>query len=279
MKVSRQEIEAAFAQRWQSIAGEHIFRSHPTNYTIEPKHNLLAELEGEEFWRDLRQGDGNELDDKGTTPAKFCAAHSSSALGVNTFGYFRRNPQSLSLFDVDAYDECQFEKKLDTGISHPNLDFYARSSRLHVFVECKCLEIFAKKKASFSTRYDSVVDALAEPAWKNVFADLKENPNLYRYLDAAQLVKHYLGIRNTIQGDQSAVLAYVHWEPTNAQEFDVFNQHREELNQFQLSVRGSNVKFIAASYEEVWDRLTNASNLHLAQHVERVRQRYSMAIS
>jgi hypothetical protein len=54
--------------------------------------NLLVSLRGQpDIKKDLESGAGKELE------GKFCSAHSSSALVVNTFGPWRTNPSSLKL--------------------------------------------------------------------------------------------------------------------------------------------------------------------------------------
>ena len=58
-------------------------------YVSEASQNLIEGVHIGDFEADLRQGDGNELE------GKFRAAHSSSALAVNTFAPFRTRPDKL----------------------------------------------------------------------------------------------------------------------------------------------------------------------------------------
>src|SRR5450759_1463439 len=58
-------------------------------YVSEASRNLIDGVHLNDFEADLRQGDGNELE------GKFRAAHSSSALAVNTFAPFRTRPDKL----------------------------------------------------------------------------------------------------------------------------------------------------------------------------------------
>jgi hypothetical protein len=60
-------------------------------YVSEASQNLIEGVHLDDFEADLRQGDGNELE------GKFRAAHSSSALAVNTFAPFKANPAELRL--------------------------------------------------------------------------------------------------------------------------------------------------------------------------------------
>src|ERR1035437_8816156 len=72
-----------------------LFRSTPgtevdeKGYVAHASQNLVEGVRLADFEADLRQGDGNEME------GKFRAAHSSSALAVNTFAPFRTRPDKL----------------------------------------------------------------------------------------------------------------------------------------------------------------------------------------
>ena len=53
----------------------------------------------------------------------------------------------------------------------------------------------------------------------------------YTRLDAAQLVKHYLGLKVSYP-QQTRVLVYLYWEPTNAGGMDAYKRHRLEVEDF-----------------------------------------------
>ena len=95
----RERAEEAVAKRLLSLTGKRIFRSEYPSYTSLPEDNLVTGVTREDFWDDLMEGDGNELLDSSKSPAKFCAACSSSALVVNTFGPFRNSAGNLVLAD------------------------------------------------------------------------------------------------------------------------------------------------------------------------------------
>ena len=60
------------------------------------RYNLIEGVKAEDFAEDLACAAGNELVSQDGKPEKFCAAHSSSALVVNSFGPFRNHPERLS---------------------------------------------------------------------------------------------------------------------------------------------------------------------------------------
>jgi len=167
----RKRSEAAVAQRLRSIKGETIFRSKPPGYTRSAEENLIAGVTREDFWEDLEEGDGSELSDSPRDPAKFCAAYSSSALVVNTFGPFRHSPGHLALAGYSDFTKSQFERKCPTGLRGipPNLDYLAAGPNILVAVESKFLETLRPMKAFFKESYNSVIQTQAEPAWQNTY--------------------------------------------------------------------------------------------------------------
>ena len=78
-------------------------------------------------------------------------------------------------------------------------------------------------------------------------------PRKYRWLDAAQLIKHALGISYTFPG-RPAVLFYVCWEPPDKELFSGFAEHRAEIDHFAGAIRGGGEpEFTSMSYPELWN--------------------------
>ena len=128
-KSLRARAEKKAADRLEATSGQSIFRETHAGYTKRLEENLIPGIEANDFWPDLGAGAGNELVDGSRDPAKFCAAFSSSALAVNSFGPFRHHPGNLDLLGYRGFSEAQFEKPLPTGLlgTAPHLDFYASS--------------------------------------------------------------------------------------------------------------------------------------------------------
>lgn len=76
-------------------------------YVELPEQNLIPGVQMEYFEPDLREGDGDEL------KSKFLAAHSSTALAVNCFAWFRANGrlQHLSILNKGGARDLRFERK------------------------------------------------------------------------------------------------------------------------------------------------------------------------
>ena len=183
----RKQAEIAAAIRLEEIKGKEIFRPAPPGYTIDPDSNLIPGIVRDDFWDDLKGGDGDELSDKNGRPAKFCAAYSSSALAVNAFGPFRRFPERLSLLGFSGFNEAQFECKCPTGLhgNPPNLDFLVRNEDLVVGIESKFLEPLFTKTANFKDSYEALVAEEADSKWNRAYQELKSEPGRFLHLDAA----------------------------------------------------------------------------------------------
>ncbi len=264
-------------------------------------------------------GSGNELKDKKSKktgkiePAKMRALHSSSALCVNLFQYFIDENGQAKNFAKELLIACglinenndgdvksiEFEKKFSTGISTPNLDVvikYGTEFENHLFAfESKFNEPYSShyedfnllKKSYYSDKnkriwdnVGSLYDALIEIKEKRV-PGKKKNMLIfdYNYLDGAQLIKHILGIANTLtkNNDESNVKLIYLWYDT----FDSDGEkHRNEINEFCDFIKQKtdnakkNVDVIHRTYQEVIDNLSSRlSDLH-QDYLNYLKERY-----
>ena len=256
--------------------------SHP-DYVSDITDNLVPYVELSTFERDLRQGSGSELDGRGKAPPKFAAVHSSAALAVNSFAPFKTHIDDFNLLGKTRFKNFNFEHQCpiwadNIKLTPPNLDALAATDGEVVAIESKCTEFLRSKKAEFAPRYESVVEKLLDRPWLEIYGMLKSEPSLFKYLDAAQLVKHCLGLRNTFP-KKDITLVYVFWEPENATDLDIFNIHRSDLKKFADLVGGSAVKFAAISYLEIWDAwVGRESPQWLLEHAEALKLRYSVVV-
>jgi hypothetical protein len=240
-------------------------------YAPTPELNLVPGVHLEDLQADFAQGSGNELE------GKFRAAHSSSALAANTFGPWRKNPQALPLLGETGFDFLQFEKKCPTGLGGipPNLDLLVENSNVVIGVESKFLEFLAPKPPKFAASYTRENLPRMEACWATWLEALKDGPP--QYLDAAQLVRHYLGLRNQpeFQGKR-IVLLYLFWEPENWADFPEYRRHRTELAAFEEAVKDSEVSFVWMTYPELWNQWETLG--FAPDHLREIRRRYLLAI-
>lgn len=213
-------------------------------YVLTPEHNLVPTVKLSDFQYDLQQGSGSEL------VSKFLAVHSSSALAVNTFAIWKDKAQELSLCGVEGFKQISFEKKCSTGLggTSPNLDVLAESDTVAVGIESKLLEPLSRKRPKFSESYSKSKLPYIEEKWWRILEDKRKGE--LQYLDVAQLIKHYLGLRNQYR-NRTVILFYLFWEPTNWQQLDIFVKHREEIEVFAGQVKDTSVRFVAQSYPEL----------------------------
>ena len=264
--------EASAATKAKRALREH-FRGMATpdamGYVPRPQENLVPGIALEDFEEDLRKGKGDEL------RSKFCAVHSSSALAVNTFAYFKKDPSSLRLLGINGFSPPTFERQCPTGLggTPPNLDVWLESQTEVVAIESKLLEYFTPKEAKYSSSYQR--ESLdSEDCWWEVLEASKAAGK--RILDVGQLVKHYLGLRRFMSSTPSVgvALLYLFWEPRNAMSVEVCMQHREEIEALSRQVSGSQIPFRWMSYSQLWNEWGAVPELR--SHVTNLRARYEV---
>lgn len=208
------------------------------------------------------------------------AAHSSSALAVNTFGRWISEPRSLTVLGLTRFLRIGFEVPCKTGLggTPPHLDVVAESDSEIVAIESKCLEYLRPHKVEFSESYGRISDFRSGTAWFRQIRELANNPLRYKYLDAAQLTKHYLGLSRKFP-DRRVTLLYLFWEPKNPQSTPDFQRHRDEIGDFRQAVAGSPVTLLAMSYPELWTSWTQMRGPSwIRDHVKNLRARYEVPI-
>jgi len=240
-------------------------------YAPSTELNLIPDVRMEDIRADFTQGTGNELE------GKFRAAHSSSALAANTFGPWRKNPQPLHLLGRTGFTVLQFEKQCPTGLGGfpPNLDLLVESPDCVIGVESKFLEFLTPKQPKFTDSYTRENLPQMEECWAELIDELKSGPK--QYLDAAQLVRHYLGLRNQPEYEgKKIILLYLFWEPENWAEFPEYRQHRKELVAFQEKVSASDIPFVWFTYPQLWRRWDKRALY--PDHLRHIQKRYLLTI-
>lgn len=260
------------AQGWQHS------EAYP-HYCRAPELNLLDGVKLEDFEEDFRAGAGNELEPDGDKPPKFCALISSSALAANCFGPFRRDPSSLTISGDSGFDELRFEAQCPTGLkgTPPTLDVLLSAGDRVLAIESKFTEYLTRKPAKFADAYNGLLDTLFEPQWAAVYEELKTDPMAYAPLDAAQLVKHYLGIRNTFP-DKETTLLYLYWEPMDNPTGGVFEAHRNSVDRLTERTAGSIIGFESISYPQLWKAWAECESQALRSQADHLLNRYGLSL-
>ena len=250
-------------------------------YLKTPEENLIADFPNwEEIEREIKDGGGGELSKTDDGEPKFHAVHSSCALCVNNFAMVKYHKENISLFGSSAFKVAQFERKLKTGISTPNLDFYLRNDTSVIGIESKFTEILKAEIDHTNENLDKyLVDKLKLPAGFNDIIEYYINCKEKLHLDAAQLLKHMMGMFNEtaeVKAGAKLCLVYLYWIPANLKkddpEFEIYQKHEEELKKFKEQISGFSVKFEAYSYTDFWKTLEK--NEELKTYVDKLRKRY-----
>jgi hypothetical protein len=238
-------------------------------YACRWQENVLDGVPITAIGKDFGSGAGRELD------KKLCAAHSSAALVVNTFGPWRAQPESLRIACVSGFRNIRFEMTFPTGLggTPPHLDLFADGNWI-VAVESKCTEWMDSKPALFSDSYDRLLSPLGDSVWFDVMRELRAKPDRYVFLDAAQLVKHAFGLLKRF-GSKEIRLVYLYWEPANGGDWTECRLHREEAAELARTVANSSVRLIPMSYQELWEEWELAGS---APHLAFLKMRYRQTV-
>lgn len=225
----------------------------------------------------LRKAGGGEIES-----GKFLSPESSAALAVNTFGWFVHRPALLPPFPSLPFETAPFAVDVEycarfpwSGGRHPWLDAIIETPTKLIGVESKRYEPFRdRKSASLSEAYDRPVWGEAMQPYEDMRDRLRREPRCFRYLDAAQLVKHAFGlVTEGTRKRKPAALVYLYAEPQvlagKAIPSDVLAAHRDEISEFAAAVDGAAVEFHAASYRE-WLATWQAASQAVAAHGQAV---------
>lgn len=227
---------------------------------------------------DLTGKGGSELVPRANRKPKFWAAHSSAALAANAFGPFLGTDTELPLGHCVYTGAASLEVECPTDLpgTPPTLDLLVEGREV-LGVESKLTEPFARHEARFKPAYVEAIKRLPS-RWRAEYERLVEDPFRYRFLDAAQLVKHCLGLCTQFP-DRRVTLAYVYWTPSNADEVAPCAIHDAELAEFADRVGDRAVRFVHLAYRDLWSEwLSPGRPDELRRHAAALRDRYDVPV-
>lgn len=238
----------------------------------------------------LGGGAGSELRASPGKRPKFLAAYSSSALALNCFAPFL-GPRRLAL-EGHSLERPQLETilKIGHGCGRPNLDLLDSSSDRVLAIESKCTEYLKTKKAVTHSdfawlkardRGDPYERRTRELAAGDgaiqLHSMLTRDPLAFRHLDATQLLKHYLGLRNEFDG-RSCTLIYLYWEPDNATAIKACREHDNEIARLEPLLSDPCVRFRPMTYSTLRSEWLSDGDAFLRDHAAAVAERYSVNV-
>lgn len=259
------------------------------NQRITVQDRFLPGVPGNDIERILNAAPGKEIES-----GKFDSPESSSALAVNTFGFFLHRAVDLPLLPGCSREmwparSLSLEATVRfpwSGGSHPVLDCLVVTQSALIGIECKRFEPFRDKSpANFRDTYWRPVWGSHMGGYESVRDLLRENGKLYSFLDAAQLVKHAFALRSEVhcrkQHDGlTPILLYVYAEPefwpgTSRRVSDsAKQQHREEIAHFATIVECDEVSFKSCSYRSVLEIWLDEPDQSVRAHAEAVIKRF-----
>ncbi len=227
-------------------------------YCLELKANLFQPLSACTR-RDLESGNGAELGSAGAR-GKLQAVHSSSALACNVFDFWRGRdlePLGVALGLPERPCSMRLEGQFKTGLrgTPPNLDVvFCGVAGTTSAIECKFAEPYAKAKSKnrFKDKYfESGAKLWAHHglhAAQGLAESLQAGQMAFTYLDAAQLLKHCLGLAHNAD---KWTLAYL-WYDIGGDEGEA---HRSEAGRFAEALAADGGRVVALTYQDFFARL------------------------
>jgi hypothetical protein len=176
-----------------------------------------------------------------------------------------------------AINRIEFERQFPTGLggNPPNLDVVlSLVSGETIAIESKFTEWMTPKtigkeafRPAYFPNFGGVWERVGLGQCQQLAEKVASGRERFRWLDVPQLLKHALGLANTVPGQFS--LRYVFFG-TDGKEG---NAHQEEIDRFALAV-GSEIGFASYSYQSLYSNIVRASEPTDIGYVTYLRDRY-----
>lgn len=253
-------------------------------YTPNLDQNLFQPLLGE-VRASFASGDGAELGSSGL-PGKMQAVHSSSALGVNVFQYWKAASAvpviaaACGLCRRRSQVSCDicFEEKYPINDSfgfHPNIDVVIHNgprAKIQRFaIECKFSEAYGGYKHSgLKRKYLDGQKLWCDIPGLRAFAErISPDDDDFVHLHPAQLIKHILGMKRHF-GKTRFRLLYLWYDVPGEQG----KRHRDEVARFTDVTTQDGVNFHSLTYQELILRLLATVEDNHQEYVRYLTNRY-----
>lgn len=248
-----------------------------SGYLSKIENNLFLPLAGETE-AEFRHAQGDELGRDGKR-GKMQALHSSSALVVNFFLYWRENNRINEIAKAcgipEGMTKMQFEQVFPTGLegNSPEPDILFTGAGLRsVAVESKFTEPYQRHTVrEIKNKYFDSVDLWAGlPKCERLARLIKQEEQgktSFTYLDTPQLLKHILGLTKTF-GKLQFELLYLWYEVVSKEA----EEHKKQLAEFKEYIEGE-VHFRGITYHHLFENIRKYPNVD-SHYISYLSERY-----
>jgi hypothetical protein len=265
------------------LVGKKVTHGYPA-YTANLDDNLFQQLLPD-VCTSFCTGDGSELGSYDVL-GKMQAVHSSSALAVNVFQYWKSISKVSEIAAAcglckpgsQISRDIKFEEKYpinDSFKKHPNIDVVIHNdsaAKIQRFaIECKFSEAYGTLgHGGLKQKYLDCGDNWNDIPKLRAFAQrICPDDKEFKHLHPAQLIKHILGLKRQF-GRGGFRLLYL-W-------YDVFGEqgkcHRDEIAEFAGIAIEDGIKFHSLTYQELIIKLAGQFRSDHKDYIQYVTERY-----
>lgn len=280
--MNKKTVKIRINEHLKSWAEKNSIKCYPESdkvvayYTYHLKDNLFQPLEQNVF-EDYNKGAGKELD------KKMRALHSSSALAVNLFQYWLKNPYFIasilnrSFFDKNEYLIIKFENKLHVkGVkgTAPHIDVTIENPEENkiMAIEVKFTELLNKPKSlktsPLSQQYNKLLNNFL-PNVNEFLKEINEKKLDFYFFDYLQFIKHILGLLSKTSKEKF-LLIYLYFELP-----DIFEKvHLKEIELFHNYLKKDNINFSFLTIQNLIKQIESYCDNSDLDYVNYIKDRY-----
>jgi len=251
---------------------------------------FLPGVPGEELESILNAAPGNEI-----ATGKFDSPESSAALAVNAFGFFLHRASDLPPLpgcEGEIWPACSL--LIEAGLRfpwrggrHPVLDCLVETPSALIGIESKRFEPYRfRRPSSLSDAYWRAVWGERMGGYERIRDGLRDHPERFVHLDAAQLFKHAFALRSEVHRRERRrplrpILFYLYAEPevwpANGEAVDerATTRHRNEIDTFGAAVVDDEVRFVSCPWRCLLNAWACQPDSRIRAHAKAVTARFS----
>jgi hypothetical protein len=235
---------------------------------------------------DLADGRSGELRPSKEGFIPFCSGESSAAIAINTFAAFTDQPFADPLLGL-TLQTPRFEQRFRiSGIKSsiaPIIDVVFRDDDQALLIDSRVVEPWFQQPEVDLTHQLDKAAAAASPGVVATIEALRSGELTYLTIDAAELIRHLLGISSAITKERlpaECTFVALHWVPADPGKLaELFTLIDAEMADFIARVGDQAVTIRSLSYAELWASWEAESAPEwLREHARRLDVRYGVSI-